>query len=277
MTATASSTAAGLRSGYRGYVDRHEVGWELGFAALAVVFVVLGFVPAADDPSTAGAIYGIEWLITGIFIAEFSSRLWAAESRSTYVRGHWIDLVSCIPPARWFRWFRLLRLLRLVRAFAGIGRAMTSAQRLANHRGLIWLLVAWVGVMFLCAVGIYVSEVGVNAAIRSPFDALWWGLTTMTTVGYGDVIPVTTEGRLSAAVLMILGIGLYSAITATITSFLIAGDRSADFAGQLERIAALHADGRLTDAEFATAKSAVLGPTISLPPIEHVHSGPADQ
>jgi voltage-gated potassium channel len=62
--------------------------------------------------------------------------------------------------------------------------------------------------MFLCAVGVYVSEVGVNKAIQSPFDALWWGLTTMTTVGYGDVFPVTAEGRLSAAVLMVLGIGL---------------------------------------------------------------------
>jgi voltage-gated potassium channel len=101
---------------------------------------------------------------------------------------------------------------------------MTAAERLANHKGLIWLFVAWIGVMFLTAFGLYVSEVGVNEAVQSPLDALWWGLTTMTTVGYGDVYPTTPEGRLSAAVLMILGIGLYSAITATLTSFLIAGD-----------------------------------------------------
>jgi voltage-gated potassium channel len=157
------------------------------------------------------------------------------------------------------RFFRLLRLLRLVRAFAGVGRAMTAAERLANHKGLIWLFVAWIGVMFLTAFGLYVSEVGVNEAVQSPLDALWWGLTTMTTVGYGDVYPTTPEGRLSAAVLMILGIGLYSAITATLTSFLIAGDRtSTDLASQLERLAALHAEGRLTDEEFTTAKVVVL-------------------
>jgi len=188
----------------------------------------------------------------------FTSRLWAAESRQKYLRGHWIDLISCIPPVRWFRFFRLFRLLRLVRAFAGVGRALTAAARLAEHKRLIWLFVAWVGVMFLSAFGLYISEVGVNQAITSPLDALWWGLTTMTTVGYGDVYPTTGEGRISAAVLMILGIGLYSAITATLTSFLIAGDRSIDIADQLERLAALRGAARLTDAEFASAKAAVI-------------------
>jgi voltage-gated potassium channel len=77
--------------------------------------------------------------------------------------------------------------------------------------------------MLLCAIGLYIAEKGVNAAVDSPLDALWWGITTMTTVGYGDVYPVTPEGRIAAAILMVLGIGLFSAVTATVTSFLIAG------------------------------------------------------
>ncbi len=103
---------------------------------------------------------------------------------------------------------------------------MTSLDRLANHKGLVWLFVAWIGVMLLCAVGLYVAENGINPAVESPLDALWWGLTTMTTVGYGDVFPTTGEGRLAAAVLMIFGIGLYSIITATVTSFLIVGEET---------------------------------------------------
>jgi voltage-gated potassium channel len=249
-----------IRERYRMFVDRHEVAWELTFAALAVVFVALAFIPAPPGSTTESAILTIEWIITAIFIAEFTTRFWAAESRQTYLRGHWIDLVSCIPPIRWFRWFRILRLLRLVRAFAGVGRAMTSLDRMARHKGLIWLFVAWVGVMLLCAVGLYVAENGINPAVESPLDALWWGLTTMTTVGYGDVFPTTGEGRLAAAVLMIFGIGLYSIITATVTSFLIVDEEDAlNVADQLERLALLHSDGRVTDDEYRAAKAAVIG------------------
>jgi voltage-gated potassium channel len=49
--------------------------------------------------------------------------------------------------------------------------------------------------------------------VSSPLDALWWGVVTLTTVGYGDVYPVTPEGRLAAAILMLLGIGLFGLIT----------------------------------------------------------------
>ncbi|MFL5724365.1 MAG: potassium channel family protein [Chloroflexota bacterium] len=247
---------------YRSFVERHDVAWELFFAALAVFFVSLAFVPAEPGSEEEATLYAIEWLVTGIFIAEFGSRLWAAQSRRTYLRGHIVDLISCIPPARWLRWFRLLRLLRLIRAFAGVGRAMTHVNRLANHRGLLWLVVAWSAVMLLCSVGLYAAENGTNKAIDSPLDALWWGITTMTTVGYGDVIPVTSEGRIAAGILMLLGIGLYSAITATVTSFLISSGQSTDLATQLERLSVLHIDGHLSDDEYLRAKSRLIDPTI---------------
>ena len=262
-TPTEVTVETAIKDRYRAFVDQHEVAWELFFAALAVVFVALAFVPIGPGGLDESTVFAVEWLITIAFITEFSSRLWAAQSRPAYLRGHWVDLVSCIPPVRWFRFFRLLRLLRLVRAFAGVGRALTHTQRLANHRGLVWLFVAWSGVMLLCSVALYAAENGVNEAVAGPLDALWWGLTTMTTVGYGDVYPVTAEGRIAASVPMILGIGLYSAITATVASFLITGDRSGNLADQLERLAALHADGRLTAEEFATAKTQMIGSSVT--------------
>ena len=167
-SAAVAQQSPGIRPSYRMFVARHEVAWELFFGGLAVVFVALAFVPVVPGSATDEAIYALEWLITGLFIAEFSSRLWAAESRRAYVRGHWIDLVSCIPPVRWARFFRLFRLLRLARTFAGIGRAMTHVERLGNHHGLMWLIIAWIAVMLLCAVGLFVVENGVNDAVDEP-------------------------------------------------------------------------------------------------------------
>jgi voltage-gated potassium channel len=97
---------------------------------------------------------------------------------------------------------------------------------MANHRGLVWLLAAWAAVMVLCSLALYAAENGINEAVASPLDAMWWGITTMTTVGYGDVVPKTPEGRLAATVLMVLGIGLFSAVTATVTSFLLEHERN---------------------------------------------------
>jgi len=240
-----------VRDSYNGFIARHEVAWELFFAALAIFYVALGAVP--EDMAW---VVPVEWALTGVFAAEFISRYWAAPSRRAYLRGHWIDLVALVPPVRALRTLRLLRLLRLVRAFAGVGRALSAVDRLARHRGLVWLFVGWIGVMVITSIGLYAAENGINKAIASPYDALWWGIVTMTTVGYGDVFPITGEGRLFAATLMILGIGLFSAITATVTSFMLEG--SADVSAQIEKLANLNATGALSDEEFASAKARLL-------------------
>ena len=130
------------RGWYNAFIERHEVAWELSFAGLAVLFVALAFVPVTPGSGEEATLYVIEWVITIFFAAEFSSRLLASYDRRGYLRGHWIDVISLIPPARWLRPFRLLRLLRLVRAFAGVARALGHVRRLAGHRGLIWLLAA---------------------------------------------------------------------------------------------------------------------------------------
>lgn len=254
--------SAGRRDAFNRWFVRHEVAWELAMAALAIVYVALGFIvddlPAGDRPEIGAA----ELILTGLFVLEFGSRILAARSRLDYLKGHWIDVIALAPPLRIARPLRLLRLLRLVRAFAGIYRAGMHLNGLARHKGFAWLLLAWLGVMAVCSAWLYIAEHGINKTVENPFDALWWGVVTLTTVGYGDVTPVTTEGRLAAMALMLLGIGLFGAITATITSYLLSRDSHHEpddsLAGELERLATMHVKSELSTEEFARAKRLLL-------------------
>jgi voltage-gated potassium channel Kch len=146
-------------------------------------------------------------------------------------------------------------------SFAGVYRSTMYLQGIARHRGFAALLVAWLTVMALCSAALYAIEHGVNQAIASPFDALWWGVVTLSSIGYGDVYPITPEGRIVAMVLMLLGIGLFSTITATITSYLVRTDAppaSGPLVAGLSQLTELRAAGSLTDEEFSLAKGLLL-------------------
>jgi voltage-gated potassium channel len=249
-----------MRDRFNAFIDRHDIAWELAMAFLAVVYVAVGF--ALDDPSAplSPALEATETTLTAVFAMEFASRFLASSNRGQYLRGHWIDLVALIPATRGLRIARLLRLLRLVRAFAGVYRALGHATRLANHRGLATIVVSWLAVMVICCAAIYAVEHEVNEAFATPFDALWWGVVTLTTVGYGDVYPITDEGRIAASALMLLGIGLFSAVTAIVTSFVLTRQDvgTADPITAIERLAGLAREGAITAKEFESKRAELL-------------------
>lgn len=95
-----------------------------------------------------------------------------------------------------------------------------------RHRSFHYVTLATLVVVGVGAIGIFAVERGQNANIQSVGDALWWAVVTTTTVGYGDVSPVTGEGRLIAVALMVVGIGFIGVFTATITSFFLQPSRS---------------------------------------------------
>jgi voltage-gated potassium channel len=170
-----------------------------------------------------------------------------------------VDAFALIPAFRGFRLLRLLRLFRLVRTFAGVYRAMGHFERIVSNRGVLLLVFVWAAVVVITSLAFYAAESEHNPNVTTPFDALWWGIVTLTTVGYGDVLPVTPEGRIAAIVLMVLGIALFSAITGTVVAALVGGEggnRSAT--SRLDELDALRASGRVDETEYVEKRATIL-------------------
>jgi len=159
------------------------------------------------------------------------------------VQDAWFDLLIILlsPPflvpdaLQGARAVRVLRLLRFVRAAAVAAIGLREAAQGLRHRSFHYVALATIVVIGLGAIGIFAVEHGQNNHIQSIGDALWWAVVTATTVGYGDVSPVTAEGRLIAVGLMVVGIGFIGVFTATITSFFLQPSRMADETGTIEQ------------------------------------------
>jgi len=114
------------------------------------------------------------------------------------------------------RVYRIIRVLRVLYKLQELTTGTTLNERLLALPG-----VALVMIVFSTALMVEAERHAPGATIKSGGDALWWALTTVTTVGYGDTYPVTTEGRIIAAGLMLVGIALFGSISAIVTSKLI--------------------------------------------------------
>ena len=210
-------TRARRDGAYQRFVDRTDD----AMLGLAVVFVVVLVWPVLDEnlaPSTQELFRWADITIWVVFVAEYSSRLLLAPDRRQFVRKHLPDLiVVLVPPLRGLRVIAVLpRLLGLV---SMVGRL--SRQSLHVRTGTYTAILA-IGVLFAGAVTVYGAERDQpDANIRTFPDALWWAMTTMTTVGYGDRFPVTTQGRAMAAVLMLAGIAILGIVTASIAAWFI--------------------------------------------------------
>jgi voltage-gated potassium channel len=166
---------------------------------------------------------------------------WAAE----FWRWGWLDLLAAIPFDVAFRTLQLIRVYRIVRVL----RVLYKLQELTtgttlNERLLALPGIAVVMIVFSTALMVEAERHAPGATIKSGGDALWWALTTVTTVGYGDTYPVTTEGRIIAAGLMLVGIALFGSISAIVTSKLILPKETKDHDELRREVRALHEDIR---------------------------------
>jgi voltage-gated potassium channel len=166
----------------------------------------------------------IDNVICLLFFVDFIVRFFKAKNKLKFMRWGWIDLVSSIPFINYFRAGRLFRVIRLLRVI----RAFRSSKQLVNHvfknkaKGTFTSVSIFAVLLIIfSAIAILQVENTSEGNIKSAEDAIWWAYVTITTVGYGDKFPVTTEGRLIAVVLMTAGVGLFGTFTAYASSWFV--------------------------------------------------------
>ncbi|GAA1238436.1 potassium channel family protein [Prauserella halophila] len=154
------------------------------------------------------------WVVWGVFAADYLIRLALSRRRGRFVLRNLFDLVVIAVPM-----LRQLRVLRLVTVLILINRRVQ-----ARVRGQVVAYVTGATVLVGVSAALAVLEVeryAPDSTITSFGDALWWTMTTITTVGYGDYSPVTGEGKLIATGLMLAGIALLGVVTGSIASWFV--------------------------------------------------------
>ena len=198
----------------------------------------------------------VDWIIYGLFVADYVIRLIMAESKKTFFRENIIDLIAILPFNSLFRALRLLRFVKLfrmaklIRLGAVSGRFMKRSERFVDTNGFKYVLV-------VCAIAVLLAATAMTYIEHMNFlDALWWAFVTATTVGYGDISPASGTGRIVAAMLMLVGIGLIGSLTSTITSFFLKEDQGEGCSNEkIDMVMALYE--KLNDEEKEAFKDSI--------------------
>ena len=171
-------------------------------------------------PTTRSLLAYVDLAVCVVFMIDFCISLARAPNRWQYLlTWGWIDLLSSIPALGSLRWGRAARVVRILRVIRGIKAARFLAAIVFHNRARNALLAGSfvaVVVVFLSSFAILQFESHNEGNITSAEDAIWWALCTVTTVGYGDLYPVTWEGRVVAFILMVTGASSFGALSGLI-------------------------------------------------------------
>ena len=217
-------------NGPRSRAGRWFDGVITGLIVLSLIDFSIGTLPGLDA-RTIAVLEWIEAVTVGLFTIEYGLRIAAAPDRWRYLRSFFgvVDLLAILPfylslgldlrSARLFRLLRLVRLLKLAR-YSRAARRLRRAAMIVREELILFLVVALV-LIFLSAVGIHYFEAASQPDhFASVFHSLWWAVVTLTTVGYGDVYPITVGGRVFTFVVLILGLGIVAVPTGLLAAAL---------------------------------------------------------
>lgn len=194
--------------------------WPMMGVVLASLVLLL--VPVfVSLPRDVGALFVLlEWTLWLAFLAEYVTRWYIAMDRATFVKHNVIDLTVVVLPM--IPALRVLRLARLLRIGVVGARVIDQSDTIVKRSNTKYAVGLAGVIVLLAAVMVWsVEHTNPDSSIQSLTDALWWAVTTVTTVGYGDKYPVSPEGKAVAITLMILGIAIFGLVSATLASLFV--------------------------------------------------------
>jgi voltage-gated potassium channel len=174
--------------------------------------------------------YWVDVFIIGVFSLEYLGRWWCAPHRTRYVFSPLalIDLFvifsffmafSSLGFLRGFRVLKMFQLLKIIRYSENLLEFFKSFRSYKNEIKILGL--AFFVVLILSSLSLYYLEKDINGSFQSVPDSLWWAVVTISTVGYGDAIPVTVGGKIFGGMIMFMGLGLIAILTAIVTKMFI--------------------------------------------------------
>jgi voltage-gated potassium channel len=188
--------------------------WPLAVAALLFLGIFSVQVLVQPHGREAHVLWAVDWAIWGLFVLDYGVRLSLASNRWHWFIRHLIDFAIVTLP-----FARPLRLLRLLVLIEVLQKAVGDAFR---GRIVVYTVSGVVLLIYTASLAVFEKERYLHGATINSFGkAVWWSITTVTTVGYGDVYPVTNAGRIIAVLLMIGGISLVGVVTASLASWII--------------------------------------------------------
>ncbi|WP_163684286.1 potassium channel family protein [Mycolicibacterium gadium] len=208
-------------------LERWEQRVEWPLAGIAALFLVAYSVQVLARPPehVDRVLESVNATLYLAFVIDYVVRLCLARRRVRWFIGHLADLAIVALP-----FLRPLRLLRLVVLFKVLQRAAGDAIR---GRVIVYTACSAVLLIYVASLAVLDAErVDARSDITSFGRAVWWAITTVTTVGYGDLSPVTVTGRVIAVLLMIGGISLVGVVTATLASWIVQRVAEEDEANQ---------------------------------------------
>jgi voltage-gated potassium channel len=220
----------------------------IGLALLYVVVYGVPIVWTTMPPGVAALFTGLNVLIWAAFVVDLGLRAHLSRRPVHYLLRHPIDLVLVLVP--------MLRVLRVLRIFTAANYLVSRGGVFAVGRTVASAVAATLFLMVVAALAMLDAErTAVDSGITTFGDALWWAGATVTTVGYGDAVPVTAVGRAVAFALMLVGISMLGVVTASVAAWFVARTRR-DEVDLVEEV-------RLQRAEIAELRELVraLGPS----------------